>query len=440
MGFDSCVVVAAQYVSKKGSLNEATLQAALGHVIREHASLGVQISTPNDKPCFIRLPSVAVSQVVTFSANQNRLDTVLAEQFSQPFEVGSDSPLWRLTIMPDDTVIFAYHHSIGDGQSGLAFHHSLLSALNKPHDTAADPQDVIPIPSSHVLRPPVENLTNVSVSFKTLCRTFYDSLCPESWTAGFKAWTLDPVAKEPNLQVDLRLWEIPAADVTDLLQTCREHGTTLTGALYALAVKTMSRVYSETEPTQPRRFTTMHIVVAVSLRRFTGTSALHMCDEVSAHYSYPPLLHPSSNKSLSPESFPWVAAAEYSSTLRKGVKPSREVVGTIRYLYSLGISKQYFLGMLGQKRGFTLEISNVGQFPSDTTVDHAEKPWSIGSMHFGQCDAVTGGLKLSLVGSPSGTVNVVFSWGIGSVEEAVADSFVIGFKQGIASILAKSET
>ncbi len=94
----------------------------------------------------------------------------------------------------------------------------------------------------------------------------------------------------------------------------------------------------------------------------------------------------------------------------------------MRYLF--GHFKEYFLGMLGKKREGTLTISNIGRFPWSSEPE-GMGGWSIGSMYFGQCDATCGTMmKMNIVGSPSGSLGVSFTWGQGAIEDDIAEVFV----------------
>ena len=136
------------------------------------------------------------------------------------------------------------------------------------------------------------------------------------------------------------------------------------------------------------------------------------------------------------ENFPWDVASSFTSSLHQSVGKSRELVGTLRYLVILGAMKSFFTGMLGKKRSRTMELSNLGSFkPEDTASSDPEPTWTIHNVYFGQSNPVCGAaMKINVVGCPTGGVNVVFTWGEGAIDAAVADAFVTGVKSEISAL------
>lgn len=432
LGFDGCVLSSTKYTSGT-SLTKPMIYAVLSRVIHQHASLGVQINTTS-APYFVRLPSIELSKAVSIVADAQSLEEVVSANLATPFETDSISPLWRLVVLPDNTAIFAYHHAIGDGQSGLAFHRSFLAALNNLPEVVLESDNIVMVPQDLALEPPTEELTDTSVSFGGMLHTFYDVLAPASWKAGASAWTGNTIVTQPSLKTNVRLWEIPSAEVSAFLRICKSHKTTLTGAFHTISVIVLSRLIATTG--QSHKYKTIHTAVPLSLRRYTGTSPDAMCDQASAYSAYPPITTPTPGRSPA-ESFPWDAASQYINSLRKGMKASLEVIGTIKYLFSLGIDKDFFVGKLGKKRDYTLEISNVGTFSAKGRDEATQGRWNIESMYFGQCDPICGAaIKMNVVGSPSGTVNVAFTWGEGAVDNEMADAFITGFKSELLAIIA----
>lgn len=63
--------------------------------------------------------------------------------------------------------------------------------------------------------------------------------------------------------------------------------------------------------------------------------------------------------------------------------------------------------------------------------------WSISGVHFAQCNAVVGAaLKVNMAGSPTGTVNIAYTWGAGALEDSTAESVIEEVKANLSSILA----
>ena len=445
LGFDSCVIVSARYNARGIVLNRQTLYPALSFVLRQLPALSIQVeirSEPKEKPRFVRVPHVSLDDVVSFveerpSDYEESLNRLIATQLSQSFELGALTPLWRLVVVSGCTVIFAYNHGIGDGQSGIAFHRALLCALNSPSDTINVPGDKVPIPDSLILVPPIEELTSVSVSFLTFLETFFNAFAPMSWTKKATAWTGNPVAAAASLETNVRCWEIPASDVTQLLRLCREHKTTLTAFFHTLLIGVCSRHLTDVKE-QNRALKTIAISIPVSLRRFTGASPYVMCDHASGCRFYEPITPLVSD--VTSLNFPWSTASDNSGKVQSGMNKNRETIGTIRYLFTLGISEEKWKGALGKKRDVALELSNVGRFPTpQTDSGDGENTWTISSVYFAQCDSAAGSaLKINMAGSPTGTVNIAYTWGPGAIEDSLVNKVIEEVGASLSSILASS--
>ena len=442
LGFDSCIIVSAKYNATGSLLNRQTLYPALSAVIQQHAALSVQVRlprNPKDRPLFVRLPSVALDDVVSFvdgGSNEESLAKLIRAELSKPLELGAATPLWRVTVGSGRTVLFMCHHGIGDGQSGLAFHRALVSALNKPSNVPTVGSLVL-IPSDLSLVPPIEDLTNVGVSWRGFFQILYDTFAPFTWTKKATSWTANPVVSSPTILTTVRCWELSPADAAKLIALCREHDTTLTAFLHTLLVGLLSRhaiVATAADKRPPRTIATC---VPVSLRRFTGASPNVLCDEAAGFQSQSPLA-PLGSLAPTAADFPWTTAAQYATRLQAGVAGTRESIGTIRYLFNLGMTESFWTGALGKKRGEALELSNLGRFVAAAPEDSpAEGPWSVGALHFAQCNATVGAaLKVGVAGSPDGAVSVVYTWGEGALDDVLAEAMVGEVRAAITSILA----
>ncbi|EKM56106.1 uncharacterized protein PHACADRAFT_145210 [Phanerochaete carnosa HHB-10118-sp] len=450
LGFDSCVVVTARYDASGVLLNRQTLYPALHQIVLANAALSVQVdvtrkpdSKPKSKPaapCFVRLPVVLLDDVVSFIEGSD-IEKLIADELARPLELGSSTPLWRLTIVSGRTLVFAFHHGIGDGQSGQAFHFALLSALNSPSDTLHVYGDKISIPTVVHLVPPIEALTSVSVSFAKFCSTIFGTFAPKSLTKGASAWTGNTIVSTPTVQAQVRCWEIEAAQAAELVTLCRKNSTTLTACLHTLVAGVLARLVSTSMNKGRKPFKTLSTSVPVSLRRFTGASPYVMCDHISSVQTYVPIAS-LANTSTSDPWFSWTAAAQFGKRVQRSAKGTREVIGTLHYLYVLGISEAFFLGALGSKRSMALEVSNLGRFPEQPAGENGSSVqgvWSLSRIYFAQCDAVVGAaMKMNVAGSPTGTVNVAFTWGQGALNDEFAEAVIRDTKAALVWVIQSS--
>ena len=440
LGFDSCVVVTAEYHSENATLTKETVYPALCCMIQEHCALAAQIRTgdKSDLPKFIRLSKVNLDTAVEFRNDDGvPTDELLRQELERKFEFDVPSPLWYLTIIDGRTIIFAYHHVIADGQSGPALLHAFLCALNAPSKDIGVLESIISIPIDSTIVGPTEAYTNITPSISELFHTLYKMVVPSSWTEAPYAWTGNPVPRTPSLAMTVRCWEISATHTSQLLELCRENQTTLTAFLYTLVVGVLSRLVNSGRTKQQDPYRTISTVVAVSLRRFTGASPLVLCDQVCSTQSYVPL-HDVERDKGGIVYFPWAVAGQFGLRIQTAIKRSRETLGMLRLLFWLGMADSYFLGMLGKKRETGLTISNLGRFPLPNDIkDTGEPSWTLKHAYFAQCDVVRGAaIKMNVMGSPSGTTNITFTWGQHSIDEDLAEGLIKEVQDLLSAILA----
>ncbi|KAG6821485.1 hypothetical protein H0H93_010209 [Arthromyces matolae] len=406
--------MAAQYIPPEGqTLDKATIYAALRKVVHAHSALGVRLG-PADIPVFERLQKVDLSEVVEFSDSRD-LAKAIESILQRKFDRSSDSPLWRLVVL-GNTVCFAWHHGIGDGKSGLAFHRAFLSALQAGGSPDEDP---IVVPSKDPLTPAIETLVDLSPSWGKFAVEIFGLFAPVSWTRQAGSWTGNPVPTNLTLETHARLIEFSPDVASSLLEVCRSHRATITSTVYAMALSIIS------EQALSDNCTTVSSAVPISLRGLSGTSDDAICNHVSALQTYP---------KVNPI-FSWEFASEYASEIRAFVKESVGEIGMLKYLY--GRYDEFFLGKLGKKRRAGFELSNVGRFKVGKGI---AQTWSTGRMAFAQCDVVQGAaIKLNAVGDALGGITITVTWGANSIPDAFAEDFVVKFKNGIGKLSGETK-
>ncbi|KAF9461246.1 alcohol acetyltransferase [Collybia nuda] len=418
LGLDSCVLAAAEYkIPIHLNLNKATIIQALHEVVKSHLALGVRlVGETTSQPSFGRLPGVDLSRVVEVLDSDN-LQAAFEAQLSRPFITSSDMPLWRVVIMRNHYVIFAWHHAIGDGLSGLAFHRALLASLKKVPVISSDVKTYVPIPPTTLLFPAIETLTSLSPSWWKILQEIYDLFAPTSWTRGASAWTGNSVTVNVALKTRVRFIELTPEDVQALLTQCRLHGATLTSTYHVLATSVLSALISGTKSE------TISSYVPVSLRNIAGTSPDTFCDHVSTVHTYPPIQ----------STFSWVDATTFSSLLRSSTLKTRQEIGMLKFLF--GQYEAYFKGKIGQKRQGGLELSNLGRFDIQKP-GIGDESWSTMRMAFAQCDSIVGSaLKLNCVGDSLGGITIAVTWGENCIPDSLGESFVFQFEEGLQKLM-----
>lgn len=446
LGLDSVVLLCAQYnyanaspKDKMPALSREILYPAIEQVIHGHAALTAYVAVgPSSEPTFARVRSIDLSRIVRFLptgiASPRDLETLMEQEFSNTVNSEGHLPLWRITVTTDNYVIFAWHHAIGDGLSGLAFHQALLQALNKPNvdfEKQSPDQDrsecIITITSSPPLVPALENLTDIRVSRSTLFRLLTLSLLPYvPFRSDTHVWTGNTVPTEPSLVNIVRTISIPSEQASLLRKVCRWNGTTITGFLHELTVNIIFKIL-QTDSTRAARKCAPSIptTVPISLRRFTQTPHSAMSDQSSSYQhvvTYSPSDGDRSNSPL-PDGFSWSRAAKLSRTLRETAPKSRELIGSLTYLF--GRYESFFNSKLGKKRECGLALSNLGALKTDRADDGDAAQWNISKIFFAQNDGVQGAaIKVNVVGDYLGGINFTLTTGKDVLPHGFMDEFV----------------
>ncbi|KAJ7106869.1 hypothetical protein C8R43DRAFT_963266 [Mycena crocata] len=399
------------------ALTPDVLFPALRKLIEMHAPLGVRFETREDSLdlAFTRLRRVDLLRTVQFSPNQN-LQDVFEQQLAHPFEdTRGDLPLWRLQVFADNTVIFAMHHAIGDGLSCVAFHRTLLRALQETADPNYSSSVVVP---DTLMLPPIEDVINVRPSLLTILRVIYNTYAPKSWTTAHTAWTGQTVPTVATIiQPHVRFLTFKPSEFKRFSATCSLHSATVTSAVYELTICVLSRLLAN----DPQQYKTLSIHVPISLRPLAGTQYDDViCNYASAWTDHPP---------VSPD-FSWANATRLAVELRaQRMKSPGQLglVGMVRRQLATIMQQQ-----LGQKRSQGIAISNPGR----VEMPLMDGRWSIGEMFFGQCDTVAGpAFTMNMVGDPAGGLHISFTWGEESVDTAFVEEFISAFRDSFHALL-----
>jgi hypothetical protein len=365
---------------KFGNLENLTY-AALSKVIPKHPILGVTIKDEASlKPEWARLESIDLRQI-TKKINADPSGNWVKAAHTNPFGRFEDLklPLWRILLVSvsvtngeDDkggmtkfAIGFFYHHAIGDGLSGGAFHYTFLDALNalisndSPSPTISN--HVVPIPKQPLL-PTLEMATPLHLTWSYTLTTVFSSLV--YWTSP-KIWTGPPIPVTPTLPPPSKMsyFILSSPIVTNLVSLCRSEKTTLTSLLAILVARKLALEQDG------KGFSRFVAAIPFSMRKFTGNSPTDMGAFVSAVS-----LKFSSNIPTAPlgyircwsdrparreDEHLWDSARECRRVIQEGSKSTtNQTVGLVKYIAN--DYKKYFLGMLGQKRKESFEMSNIG--------------------------------------------------------------------------------
>lgn len=426
MQLDSVVVVAAKYHHPSDrSLTEDDVFLAVAHAVKTHAALSSRIlNERGPHPQYARMSKLRLDEAIYFLGEDDArgIAEIMHDEFLKPIDTSKDLPLWRVTVSSDNHIFYSWHHAIGDGNSGPIVLRTILEGLNLSTQGSSDdkPARVIEPNTNLKLTPAMDELTDLSISFKQFLEGVKETVIPTSWWLR-KTWTggkIVPSAPTPAKN-RIRIIAIDADTAARLLMSARKHSTTLTAVLYILALNVITNLLPKHFP--KKKYKRIAGVIPVSYAKFVQLPPDVIVDAVSVYTSY---------DKLDPN-FSWEKAATFSTRLHKEIPRLREVVGTLKFLF--GQFERYFKDQLGGKRHAGLLISNLGAFKAEK--DDNNERWRIEDMYFSQDDRYIGAaLKMNVIGSPNGRVNNCLTWCEGIVSNEFAESFAKGLEKSIVEL------
>ncbi|OJT09788.1 hypothetical protein TRAPUB_13747 [Trametes pubescens] len=438
------VVVSAKYHNSSGAaLDKATLFAALDRVVRDEPALASRLEYASKRPTavpeWVLLPSVNLDTLVEFrNEDATQLQNILEVMYAGPQRYADDAPPWKLFVLRDGTVAFAYEHTMGDGQSGMAFHVSLLDALRRlPESLSAHPGVVANPADDTTLCPALEDAMDDSVPFTVILRELGKLVWPPAWRKAATAWTGKSRPKEIVFGTSMRIAHYSPEDGQYLVALSRAHNATLTGTLHTVALLVLSRLIRARPDGQ--KYKMISTFIPISLRRYTHAPPTAICNHVSSLSMYHPIL-PRGLKGpdvgaaeTTAESFPWELAADLAATLKREAPYAVREVGMLKLLG--GKYEKHIHGLLGKKRDAGFELSNLGPFPKSGKGSTPGSKWDIDEVLFAQAGAMGAAFLLNVAGTPAGGFGVSVAYSKETVDERLAEEFVTAFHAGVRGLL-----
>jgi hypothetical protein len=244
----------------------ATLKArfrdALTRVVIAQPHLQVGITGENSKnPTFVRLDHLDLRYHLRWitleesSTLQQPYLEILQDQLDSRFENLSTRPGWRVVVLHQTgaesiEALYVWNHPHHDGVSGKIFHQNLLRHLSEATEQYKEPivkasedsdEWILNLPDPTATLPPnPELLSSWPTSLGFMLRELWKGLAPERiFSPGnmYARWA--PIRASPY-RTQFRNFTIGSPYVTKLVETCRQHHTTLTGLLQALCLASLS--------------------------------------------------------------------------------------------------------------------------------------------------------------------------------------------------------
>jgi hypothetical protein len=428
------------------------IYTALGDVIAQHPVLSaIPVDEHTQNPYFVRLSQIDLDKCVTFASRQyvypwssetrdSELDELLSSQHNIPFE--APNPFWRLYVLshPEHfTAAFFYHHALGDGQSGIAFHRTFHKALS----LAFSKSPVIPVPTviaspSTPLPPNLEALHPLPVTIWYLLKVlFRELILSKFWPARDPAlWTGGKCTARPS-QTRVRSLNIPASASTAFKNVCRANETTVTAALQTLIAGTLFAHLPDT-------FTSLACSGALSTRRFLPRDAgitddvmgvfIQDMSETYKRYSFE---HAEGSKLELPV-LAWSEARRSRRNIEHTLSLKGANAGVNLLKYVNNFHEELFLSKIGQHREKSFEVSNLGLVKPDIAID-GEDGVEMGRIIFTQSAGITAAaIQVSVVTGADGCMVLGFSWQEGIVEDELADHVLEAIAAEIERLTLKS--
>ncbi|CZR52955.1 uncharacterized protein PAC_02833 [Phialocephala subalpina] len=392
---------------------------AVSAIIQKHPVLSaIPVNEDSANPYFVRLPFIDLEEAVTFLTRQSptisgegdiELDRILEGQHNKGFKGDFGKlPFWRLIIVtePEEEnhfiACFIFHHSLGDGTSGLVFHKDLLSALqNRASATLA---------SSIVYSPRTDLLPNLELLHRLSIPAAKPKHIPTNLWSGEKV-TMPTSSHFCSLFLS-------QSTTQNLVHACKANSTTVTATIPVIvATALMSNLSTN--------FQAVECTVPVSLRRWmpapvTENSFGVWIDAFSQYY-----------QRENTSEFSWNEARRSKETTDEYLKTGGESINVAKFK-NIKDMKGFFLSRVGNGRGTSFDVSNLGGMK---VKESDERQWKMGRVLFSRSAFVSGSaIAVGVVSGADGCLSLGFSWQEGIVHDALIGKAIRGVQKEIESI------
>ncbi len=427
LGFYNNVGLSAAYACP--TLRSADLKtsifSALAIVIERHPILSaIVMDEDSNEPHFARLAEINLEEAVAFVIRQLpetgksrdvELDNILALQHNKSFKENHGSlPFWRLVITTppqrenEFVASFIFHHSLGDGASGMLFHRDFLAALS------SDPLPLanhIFLPSNKTLLPNLETLLPLA------------NPCIPTPHNSSNLWSGSKII--PPTRSNFHSLTFSAKTTYFLLQACKQHSTSLSSILPVMVASALFSVLPET-------FASLECTIPVSLRRFLPETVNEnvigvFLDAFSAYYDRSGFPTPDSQ-------FPWSEAQRSQALIGEYLKGNGEKMNVAKFK-QIKDMRDFFKSRIGSERGTSFDVSNLGVMKID---GEQMQGWEMGKLVFSRSAFVTGSaIAAGVVTGPDGCLTTGFCWQEGVVERNVMEMMVEKVRAGVEILADK---
>ncbi|KAK2592622.1 Alcohol acetyltransferase [Conoideocrella luteorostrata] len=424
LGFYHAVIIGAIYELSDSfdTRSASSFFAPLHQCISDHPFLSVAVGDMHtDKSFYQHVPRINLSEHIMIAENAHANDSMVAvesllqQNVDSPFQRGI--PPWKIIILPLEKgcfVAFSFSHTIGDGTAGLAFHHSFLRSCRTRRISTLPVQQVVNI-SIRSIPDPFDTPQNLPISWSFLLSPLASVALP-SFVSKFLGlhsyssadsgtWTGSENSYDPAMaRSELVLQEVDAPSLANALRVSREHAAKFTGLFQRIIARAFSRALTDPDVTN------FVCQTAVNMRRSVGRSSNEGGNVMSGCYT---MYHRQDTSSGFSED-DWAAVASSTHALAaSSMELQDQVIGLLRYLRSI---RSWTCSKLGQRKGFSFELSNVGVFDEPCKKIYPESGARITAMAFAQPGDVVGPpLAFNLVSVKGGALVYTVTWQSGAL-------------------------
>ncbi|CEI62306.1 unnamed protein product [Fusarium venenatum] len=329
---------------------EPLVLAALSQVLHQHPILfAVPVVPDTEQSHWGRLASIDLRQV-----SDNELDSLLENQHNTSFKTGYGTlPVWRLIILQDyrskDGFVasFVYHHSMCDGVSSQIFQDAFQSALCNISSSSVEIQAVeVVFSDDSAISSPLEDLHSLPLP--------ENPLVPDA--ANLNEWRGSTVSVPCKTRY--KSLSLAPEVLRSFAQKCKKNKTTVTAALPALVAKALyDSLPSTTEA--------LTCNLPVSLRSDLPPKQV---DNVLGNFIDAfkvQLLRSDLDQSSDGTTAIWKHAKKVQQATRRyftNTSPSGEPYANVAVFKLIPDIKAFLASNVGNPRGESFEISNLGHF------------------------------------------------------------------------------
>ncbi|GKZ92288.1 hypothetical protein CBS147343_10562 [Aspergillus niger] len=394
-------------------------------LIGQHPILSaIPVNEDTEDTWFVRLPEIDLSQSVAFQRrtrdfpNDDEPDVELCELLQVQHSTGFTAPLpfWRLYILTDEaydrrfTAVYVFHHAIGDGTSGKAFHQTFLDALHAASSlTPGEVNQVIPSPKSPLL-PNLEALHPCPTTIPFLLNALFRA---KVWSPrDSRLWTGAKISAP--IETKLRQIVIPAAVSAALRKNCRQNNATVTSALQAAVARALFTHL-------PEKYTRVQMNGALSCRRWLKggevtdqSMGVWVMDFGESFYR--------NQVNQYPDTFPWGQARKSRTTIEQALGREGKNAGVCLLKY-IDNFQDLFGGKIGKDRNESFEVSNVGILQPKQAEDPS-RPQIKRAMFSQTPSALGAALHVSSITGGDGCLILGITWQTGIAEPELVNAVI----------------